>query len=47
MLQLEVAVFKIENSYDDFVAALRSTSHLTADPAEANLLIDCSEYLDG
>ena len=40
MLRLEVAVFKIENSRDVFVAVLLSTSHLTADPADANLHID-------
>ena len=40
MLRLEVAVFTIEHSRDDFVAALLSTSHLTADPTDANLLID-------
>ena len=28
------------------MAALHSTSHLTADPADANLLIDLSEYID-
>ena len=39
MLRLKVAVFKIENGRDVFVAALLSTSHLTADPADANLRI--------
>ena len=32
--------FKKENGRDVFVAALLSTCHLTADPADANLLID-------
>ena len=32
--------FKIEDSRDVFVAALLSTSHLTADPADAYLLFD-------
>ena len=43
MLRLEVAVFKIENSRDVFEVALL-TSHLTANPADANLLIDLSEW---
>ena len=43
VLQLQVAVFKIENSHNVFIVALFFTRHLTTHPVDANLLIHKSE----